>query len=234
MEKPQNNWIKSSFVFIASLVIVAFISYSLAKFEFAGSFNLLDIEAFSLLVGLVAGLVLAYAIAFFVVKEKYRQRLLSDAVTDPESGLFTRHYMNEIAPRYVAMHQRNPKHNFAVSLVEIFHQEEILKQYGKKVLNAAYLSMATLIMESIRETDTAVAYGDYRVAVFATCDSEELAARIHHRIIEDLNNWKVSVKKGETISLSVVAAQVVHELDESLSDTLIRAEELLLQLSSIR
>jgi len=234
MEKPQNNWKKSPLLFIASLVIVAFFSYTLAKNEFAASFNLFEIEAFSLLLGLTAGLVLAYAIAQFVFSEKYRQRLLSDAVTEPQSGLFTRHYMNEIAPRYVAMHQRNPKHNFAVSLVEIFDQEYILKQYGKKVLNAAYLSMATLIMESIRETDIAVAYGDYRVAVFATCDSEELAARIHHRIIKDLNDWKVSVKSGETISLSVVAAQVVHELDESLSKTLTRAEELLLQLSSIR
>ena len=184
-------------------------------------------HAFSLFLGLLSGIILTYGIAHFVIKEKFRAKLLADAITDPDSGLFSRHYMNEVAPRYVAFHQRDPKAGFAVSLIQLEHVDTLLKQDGRRFVIKAYLSMATQVMEMIRETDMAVDYGDYCVAVFSTCDGEEQAVNALRRITAELDGWELPVSDRKSKALTVKSSQVIHQADETLSQLLLRAEQLM-------
>ncbi len=220
---------KNSAIFVATIAVTAIIAFIFGSFGLPELFKPNQFHAFSLFLGLLSGIILAYGIAHFVIKEKFRAKLLSDAVTDPDSGLYSRHYMNEVAPRYVALHQRDPKAGFAVSLIEFEHVDTLLKKHGRRFVTKAYLSMATLIMEMIRETDMVVEYGDYRVAVFSTCEDEERAVSALRRITAEVDGWKIPVSDKKSQDLSVKSSQVVHQADETLSQLLIRAEQLMLK-----
>ena len=229
MNQQHTSTGRTSALFIASVAVTAIVAFIFGSFGLPELFKPNQFHPFSLFLGLLAGLVLAYGFAVFVMRERFREKLLSDAITDPDSGLYTRHYMNEVAPRFVSMHQRDPKAGFAVSLFELVDVEVLFKQYGRRFINTAYLSMATLIMESIRDTDIAVEFGDYRVAVFSNCDGEEQAVKTLQRINAEIDGWKVPVSDHENKNLAVTSVQVVHQLDESLSQVLSRAEETMLK-----
>lgn len=225
MSDGQTSKIKTSVIFIAAMAVTAVVAYIYGSAGTEELINYKQFSVFSMMLGLLAGIVLAYAIANFVLKEKFREKLLSDAITDPGSGLYTRHYMNEVAPRYVALHQRDPKAGFAISIIELSGAEVLQRKHGKQFVSAAFLSLATLVMESIRETDIAVDFGTYRVAVFSTCGIEEQASRTLERIINEVEGWKVPASEHELVGLTVKSAQVIHRLDESFSETLSRVED---------
>ena len=228
MREQRKSTGKSSALFIAAVTVTAIVAFIFGSFGLPQLFKPDQFDGFSLLLGFLSGIVLAYAVAEFVIKERFREKLFSDAITVPDSGLYTRHYMNEVAPRFTALHRRDPKAGFAVSLFQLQDVNALFKQHGRRFVSNAFLSMATLIIESIRETDIAVDFGDYRVAVFSTCSDEEQALKTLQRITAELEDWQVPLSGHENQSPSVLSVQVIHQLDESLSQLLIRAEHAML------
>ena len=188
----------------------------------------------SLLIGVILGSVLTFLIGRFLLNEKIREEKLANAIVDADTGLYSRHYMNEIAPRFVAMHQRDEKSGFAISLVEISEESRLIKQYGEKVFNKVFASLATLVMETIRETDMAIQFSRNRVAIISNCENEKAARQTLYRINEKLSSLEIPITSTENINLKTFSTQVIHQADESFCELLSRTERILLGSSSVK
>ena len=182
----------------------------------------------SLLIGIFVGSLVTWGIGRFLLNEKIREEQLGLAIIDTDTGLYSRHYMNEIAPRYVAMHQRDASAGFAISLIEISDESRLIKQYGEDAFNKAFASLATLIMETIRETDIAAHYSRNRVAIFSNCENEKAARQTLYRINEKLKELHIPFSSNENITLNTSSTQVIHQREESFSELLNRTERILL------
>jgi len=213
-EKPNAS--KASAVFLASLLVVAINAYLIGKFSTAEFFDPAQFNSFYLFLGLVSGIVITYGFANFVLKEKYREKLLSDAITDPVTGLYTRHYMNEVAPRFIGLHQRDPQAGFALSLIEL--------TADKKDMLQSMRSLATVVMSAIRETDVAIQYNQHQIAIFSTAEDPAKAEIVINRILDEVAAEPVNIGES-SIHLSIKSIQALHKKDESMSQLLTRTED---------
>ncbi|MBT8440401.1 MAG: diguanylate cyclase [Gammaproteobacteria bacterium] len=182
----------------------------------------------SLLIGAIFGGFLTYMVTRFLLNESIREEQLAEAIIDSGTGLYTRHYMNEIAPRLIAMHQRDEKAGFAISLIEISKESQTISKYGESIFNRAFATLATLVMETIRETDMAIHFSSNRIAIISDCKNEKAARQTLYRINEKISGLDIPVTNSETIKLETSATQVIHETDQSFSELLNRTERILL------
>jgi len=182
----------------------------------------------SLLIGVISGSLATYAVVRFLLNETIREQQLAEAITDPRTGLYTRHYMNEIAPRLIAMHQRDEKAGFAISLIEISKESETISKYGEQIFNKAFATLSTLVMETIRETDMAIHFSSNRIAIISDCKNEKAARQTLYRINEKISALDIPLTNTETIKLQTSATQVIHEANESFCELLNRTERILL------
>jgi diguanylate cyclase (GGDEF)-like protein len=182
----------------------------------------------SLVIGAIGGTLVTYTVTRFLFNENIREQKLADAIIDPDTGLYTRHYMNEIASRLVAMHRRDEKAGFAISLVEITDESIIISQHGEEVFNRAFAFLATLVMETIRETDLAIRFSSNRVAIISDCNNQKAARQTLYRINEKISHLEIPITKEKNIKLITSATQVIHEAGESFSELLNRTESILL------
>jgi diguanylate cyclase (GGDEF)-like protein len=182
----------------------------------------------SLLIGVIFGSLLTYMVTRFFLNERIREQQLAEAIIDSGTGLYTRHYMNEIAPRLIAMHQRDEKAGFAISLIEISKESETISKYGERIFSKAFASLATLVMETIRETDMAIHFSSNRIAIISDCKNEKAARQTLYRINEKISGLDMPLTNTETIKLETSATQVIHEAGESFSELLNRTERILL------
>lgn len=165
----------------------------------------------------------------FVFSEKVKEASLACAINEPMSGLYTRHYMNEVAPRFVAQHQRDENAGFAISLVEIDRGDFLKQKYGEDVYNKLFLAVATLVMENIRETDMAVHFADQQIAIFTSCEDAESAIKALERIHSRITEVEIPLDEGIVLTVDLQMAQAVHRQQETFTQLLARTEKLLLE-----
>lgn len=182
----------------------------------------------SLLIGVICGSLLTYTVTRFFLNEKIREEKLAEAIIDSDTGLYTRHYMNEIAPRLIAMHQRDENAGFAISLIEITKESQMISLHGEQVFNKAFATLATVVMETIRETDMAILFSRNRIAIISDCKNAKAARQTLYRINDKMAVLEMPLANTETLRLETAATQVIHEIDETFSELLNRTERILL------
>ena len=182
----------------------------------------------SLLIGVICGSLLTYMVTRFFLNEKIREEKLAEAIVDSDTGLYTRHYMNEIAPRLIAMHQRDENAGFAISLIEISQESQMISQHGEQVFNKAFATLATVVMETIRETDMAILFSRNRIAIISDCKNEKAARQTLYRINDKMAGLEMPLTNTETLRLETSSTQVIHETDETFSELLNRTDRILL------
>ena len=182
----------------------------------------------SLLIGLICGSLLTYAVSRFFLNEKIREEKLSEAIIDSDTGLYTRHYMNEIAPRLIAIHQRDEQAGFAISLIEISQESRMISQHGEQTFNKAFATLATLVMETIRETDMAILFSRNRIAIISDCKNEKAARQTLYRINGKIADLDIPLANTKTLKLETASTQVIHEIGETFCELLNRTDRILL------
>ena len=182
----------------------------------------------SLLIGLICGSLLTYAVTRFFLNEKIREEKLSEAIIDSDTGLYTRHYMNEIAPRLIAIHQRDEQAGFAISLIEISQESRMISQHGEQAFNKAFATLATLVMETIRETDMAILFSRNRIAIISDCKNEKAARQTLYRINGKIADLDIPLASTQTLKLETASTQVIHEIGETFCELLNRTDRILL------
>ncbi|MCK5539261.1 MAG: hypothetical protein KAI79_20735, partial [Bacteroidales bacterium] len=61
----------------------------------------------SLFLGIILGLFISTFLLFLYIRDTYQKNIVNNAITDPLTGLYTRLYLQEFAPKLFLLHQRD-------------------------------------------------------------------------------------------------------------------------------
>ena len=106
--------------------------------------------------------------------EKLRDELLHQAITDSLTGLYNRHFMQEVLKREIARAERK-KQNLSLIMLDIDHFKEINDTYGHAAGDQILQALAKLLKSCSREYDYVFRYGgDEFLIILSEIDSESI------------------------------------------------------------
>jgi diguanylate cyclase (GGDEF)-like protein len=134
------------------------------------------------------------------------------AMTDPLTGLFNRHKLNETLGAEV---ERGLRYNRPLSaiMVDLDDLKEINDRYGHPVGDEVLVHVAQGIRSQIRRVDIATRYGgDEFLVILPEADRRE-AEKVAARIAQQIDSIEVTVDPA--VSASIGVAQLSHDLADA-------------------
>ncbi|WP_328983693.1 oxygen-binding di-iron domain-containing protein [Thiorhodovibrio winogradskyi] len=153
-------------------------------------------------------------------REKAYQRSIRDALT----GLFTRFYMQDVMSRHCALHDRDPKAEFAAIMLDVDHFKRINDTHGHGVGDRVLQSVAALLTTSSRATDIAVRYGGEEFIVFVVGQGQQPAMAAAERLRTCLMAAPIDVANGNQLKVTASFGVATRVPGESLDQLIKRAD----------
>jgi len=177
-------------------------------------------------VGLLGGLLLVLVGALVALRGLYRRQLLQAAVQDPLTGLYTRFYMNEAAPRMLSQSARRSGPAIAAILMDLDHFKQVNDNWGHAAGDQVLADVGTIIQEQSRKTGLAVRIGGEELCLFEPCRTIDEAMAASERIRSAVEENVVRI--GDVVFRVTLSAGVaLHRPHESLIRLLKRADDAL-------
>jgi len=129
-------------------------------------------------------------------------QLVKQARHDALTGVFNRHYFNEMIAQEVLRASRYD-HPIGLLMIDVDRFKEINDRYGHQTGDMVLQEIAAVLRETVRKTDMIVRYGGDEFLVMLTetgQDAEEAAARIRSAVQENKNLRRIS---GFNVTVSV-------------------------------
>ena len=152
-----------------------------------------------------------------------REKLRTQALRDPLTGLYNRRYMEDVLERYANLADRNET-ALSIVMFDLDHFKRLNDEHGHAMGDAVLTSVAAAVIGSIRPSDVACRYGGEEfVVLFPDCGMDEAAnkAEILRARIE-----RLSESHGVRISASFGIAGI-RESSSKVADVLSDADEAL-------
>ena len=173
---------------------------------------------------LVTAIALAWALATTLTR--LHQRVETQAITDPLTGLWNRRYMAESLEREVARALRFG-HEVSLIIVDIDDFKKINDRRGHLQGDMVLERVADVVREATRSIDVAARYGGDELAIILVETSREGATILGERLAERMRETDVPLREGGRmgVTISVGVATVPDSADdlESLVDAADRA-----------
>lgn len=147
------------------------------------------------------------------------------ATRDSLTGLVNRHHMQTLLDQEVQRSQRSG-HSFCLCLLDIDHFKRINDEHGHAAGDEVLREFAALCLNTIRGTDVIARWGGEEFVLMLPDTRMPLALTGLERLRERVRMLKVSVA-GSEIGVTVSAGLAQHKPDETLAQTLERADQLL-------
>lgn len=93
-----------------------------------------------------------------------RDKLRTQALRDPLTGLYNRRYMEDVLQRYAALAERNGS-PLSVILIDLDHFKRLNDEHGHALGDAVLADVASVIAGAIRPCDVACRYGGEELVV---------------------------------------------------------------------
>jgi len=141
------------------------------------------------------------------------------AMHDQLTGLFNRHYLQDMASRKISSAIRHQR-PLSLLMMDIDHFKMVNDTHGHPAGDAVLQQVAKLLQEQIRDEDIIIRYGGEEfVILLDQCDVIEAEYKAQHlrKIVETLNPNKIFV------SVSIGVAQL-NSSDKNCSELLKRAD----------
>jgi diguanylate cyclase (GGDEF)-like protein len=130
-----------------------------------------------------------------------REKLRTQALRDPLTGLYNRRYMEDALERYVSLAQRNGSAISAI-MIDLDHFKRLNDEHGHALGDAVLREVAAAIVGSIRQCDVACRYGGEELVVLlpdcavaeAVTKAEMLRARIES--LSENHGMRISASFG--------------------------------------
>ena len=160
----------------------------MARGEVYGLLNIqtcaVDAEERLALAAPVAG-ALADAMSLALANIALREKLRTQALRDPLTGLYNRRYMEDVLERYANLADRNES-PLSIVMIDLDHFKRLNDDLGHAVGDAVLCEVAAAIVGSIRPCDVACRYGGEELVLLlpdcglaeATAKAEIIRARI--------------------------------------------------------
>ncbi len=144
---------------------------------------------------------------------------------DPLTGLLTRAYIDEELAELMTRCQRGHV-DLACVFLDIDHFKQVNDRFGHQVGDDALVTVARLLMVSLRDTDPCVRYGGEELVMFLQGSSEQGASEVAERIRKAIygHDWS-RTSAGLRVSASLGVAQWTP--DETVKDWIARADKAL-------
>ncbi|MGA9534038.1 MAG: diguanylate cyclase [Anaerolineales bacterium] len=134
------------------------------------------------------------------------------AMTDPLTGLYNRHKLNESLGAEVERGLRYDRPLSAI-MVDLDDLKEINDRYGHPVGDEVLRHVARGIKSQVRRVDIATRYGgDEFLVILPEADRHE-AEMVASRIAEEIDQIKLEV--DPSVSASIGVAQLTHDLEDA-------------------
>lgn len=152
-----------------------------------------------------------------------REKLRTQALRDPLTGLYNRRYMKDVLERYANLADRNES-TLSVVMFDLDNFKRLNDEHGHAMGDAVLTSVAATVVGAIRASDVACRYGGEEfVVLFPDCVMDEAAdkAEVLRARIE-----RLSEQHGVRISASFGIAGI-RESSSKVADVLNDADEAL-------
>mgnify|MGYP000273458843 CR=1 FL=1 len=170
----------------------------------------------SIIISLIT--IIVFLITIILLKRR-RDKFEHMAMHDQLTGLFNRHYLQDMASRKISSAIRHQR-PLSLLMLDIDHFKIINDTHGHPAGDAVLQQVAKLLQEQIRDEDIIIRYGGEEfVILLDQCDVIEAEYKAQHlrKIVETLNPNKIFV------SVSIGVAQL-NSSDKNCSELLKRAD----------
>ena len=151
------------------------------------------------------GTALADAMSLALSNIALRDKLRSQALRDPLTGLYNRRYMEDALERVVRLAERE-RTEVSVIMIDLDHFKRLNDQYGHAKGDAVLRDSAAAIINQLRETDIACRYGGEELIVVLPNCGLDMAAQKAERIRASIE--ALSEPNGAQVSASLGVACV--------------------------
>jgi diguanylate cyclase (GGDEF)-like protein len=147
------------------------------------------------------GAALADAMSLALSNIALRDKLRSQALRDPLTGLYNRRYMEDALERVVRLAERE-RTEVSVIMIDLDHFKRLNDQHGHAKGDAVLRDSAAAIINQLRETDIACRYGgEELIVVLPNCGLEMAAAKAERirasiEALSEPNGAQVSASLG--------------------------------------
>jgi len=151
--------------------------------------------------GRLLGILLGHA-AVGVTRLRLQQELIRQARHDALTGVFNRHYFNELIAEEVIRSSRY-NHPIGLLMIDVDRFKEINDRYGHQTGDLVLREIATVLRATVRKSDMIVRYGGDEFLVVLTetgQDAEEAAVRVRRAVHESETLRRIS---GFDVTVSV-------------------------------
>jgi diguanylate cyclase (GGDEF)-like protein len=176
---------------------------------------------------LVTAIVLAWILARTLTR--LHQRVETQAITDPLTGLYNRRHLAETLDREVSRALRFG-HEMSLIIIDVDDFKKINDRLGHLQGDIVLESVADVIREATRSIDVAARYGGDELALILVETGREGAAVLGERLAERMRETEVPLREGGSmgVTLSVGVATLPDSADD-LEDLVDAADRALLR-----
>lgn len=123
--------------------------------------------------------------------ENRARKLHEIAITDPLTGLYNRHFFNEIIEREIANAGRKTE-TLSFVIIDLDNFKRINDTLGHLTGDRILIETANLIKNTIRSSDLAIRFGGDEFLVFIRDGDCDKSANIVSRLIDAVDNWNAA------------------------------------------
>jgi len=144
---------------------------------------------------------IADAMSLAVSNIALREKLRTQALRDPLTGLYNRRYMEDALGRYASLTERSGTH-LSVIMIDLDHFKKLNDEFGHAVGDSVLRETAATILGALRTSDVACRYGgEELLVILPECRLEEAVAKaeiLRERIeaLSAMHEAKVSASFG--------------------------------------
>jgi diguanylate cyclase (GGDEF)-like protein len=162
---------------------------------------------------------LADAMSLALSNIALREKLRTQALRDPLTGLYNRRYMEDVLDRYANLAERNGS-TLAIVMFDLDHFKRLNDEHGHALGDAVLSEVAASVIGAIRPSDVACRYGGEEfVVLFPDCSMTEALAKaevLRSRIerLSENHGARVSASFG-VATIPETSAKVVDVLADA-------------------
>lgn len=159
-----------------------------------------------------------------IEREEYYQKL---SHTDPLTGLYNRHYLNDLVHRLNNAEEIPPES--AVIMLDLDNFKLINDTYGHLTGDMILTKVGERIRSNVRKSDIACRYGGDEFLIFLPGATERAAIAIAESIKEAIITDYVYSERGEAVHVTVSMGITNNHQDDSFDGLFLRADAALYQ-----